>query len=162
RRNDPLSSRPRERPADMDFDDTVKLRIYSTIVATARVPDCAEIAGMLGEPAGAVQEALTRLAARRLLVLERDSPARIRMAPPFAAGVPTSFLARSGGKTYFANCVWDALGVPAALQRDALGEAGDGATNEPLALEVRGGSPLPSGCTAHFAVPAAHWWDDIV
>ena len=24
------------------------------------------------------------------------------------------------------------------------------------------GKPVPQDCAVHFAVPAAHWWDDIV
>jgi hypothetical protein len=33
---------------------------------------------------------------------------------------------------------------------------------EPISLRVESGAPLPEPCLAHFAVPAAHWWDDIV
>jgi len=36
------------------------------------------------------------------------------MAPPFS-GVETAFPAEVQGRRYYANCVWDALGVPAAL-----------------------------------------------
>jgi hypothetical protein len=32
---------------------------------------------------------------------------------------------------------------------------------EPLELLVRGGSLEPVDWVAHFAVPAARWWDDI-
>jgi hypothetical protein len=31
-----------------------------------------------------------------------------------------------------------------------------------MRLEVRDGRPVPRACAIHFAVPAAHWWDDIV
>jgi hypothetical protein len=27
---------------------------------------------------------------------------------------------------------------------------------------VRDGMPKPTPCVVHFAVPAAHWWDDII
>jgi hypothetical protein len=63
---------------------------------------------------------------------------------------------------YYANCVWDALGIPAALKADAIAEAADGYTGEPMILEVRNGEPVPQQCAIHFAVPAAKWWDDIV
>jgi hypothetical protein len=65
-------------------------------------------------------------------------------------------------RTYYANCVWDAYGIPAALHEDARVEAADGHTGEPMILEVRDGQPLPAPGIAHFAVPAALWWEDIV
>jgi len=145
----------------MTFDDTVKMSLYSTIVETTRIPTSSQVARALGAEVREVEDAFARLAGRRLLVLEPGSHSRIRMAPPFS-GVETSFLVRASGKAYFANCVWDSLGVPAALGMDARIEAADGETAEPLQLEVRGGKPLPSECIGHFAIPAAYWWDDII
>jgi hypothetical protein len=37
------------------------------------------------------------------------------MANPFSA-VPTPFLVRSGDRSWYGNCIWDALGIPAMLQ----------------------------------------------
>ena len=108
-----------------------------------------------------VEAAFERLHKGRLIVPEPGNPSQIRMAPPFS-GVPTPFLARVQGKAYYANCVWDALGVPAALHVDALVEASDGHSGEPMTLEVRKGRPVPRECVIHFAVPAARWWDDII
>ena len=31
-----------------------------------------------------------------------------------------------------------------------------------LTLVIRDGSPKPTPCVIHFAVPAAHWWDDVI
>jgi alkylmercury lyase-like protein len=145
----------------MTFDDTVKMSLYSAIVETTRVPTSAQAAQALEADVREVEEAFARLAGRRLLVLEPGSKSRVRMAPPFS-GVETPFLVRVSGKAYFANCVWDSLGVPAALGKDARIEASDGETGEKLELEVRGGKPVPSACIAHFAIPAARWWDDII
>jgi hypothetical protein len=83
------------------------------------------------------------------------------MAPPFS-GVPTAFPVDTQGKRYYANCVWDAFGIAAALRADAVSAAADGQTGEPLTLEVKNGRPVPQPYVAHFAVPAAHWWDDII
>jgi hypothetical protein len=66
------------------------------------------------------------------------------------------------GKTYYANCAWDALGIPAALHADAVVQASDGHTGEAITLEVHAGQPAPEPCVIHFAVPAARWWEDIV
>lgn len=62
-----------------------------------------------------VREAYAHLRAKRLLLLEADGEA-IRMSPPFS-GVPTQHRVRVGNITYYANCAWDALGIPAALHR---------------------------------------------
>src|SRR5262245_12769971 len=46
----------------------------------------------------------------------------VRMAWPFSA-VPTIFKVHAKGKTYFANCAWDMLGIPVILQSDATADA---------------------------------------
>ena len=83
------------------------------------------------------------------------------MAPPFS-GIETSFLVQVGDRSYYANCVWDAFGIPAALQKDGIIHAADGFTGEPLLLEIKEGRPSTLEYVAHFAVPAAQWWVDIV
>ncbi len=145
----------------MDFETTVKLHIYQTFAETTRPPDAGEVARALGASLAEVQGAFGRLHQKRLLVPEPTDPSRIRMAPPFS-GVPTAFPVAVGERTYYANCAWDALGIPAALHRDGSISASDGQTGEPLPLEVRGGQPVPRPFVTHFAVPAAKWWDDIV
>lgn len=145
----------------MDFDTAVKLQVYRIIAETARMPTSAEVAQALDVIVGDVEAAFQRLHAKRLLVPEPGDPSRIRMAPPFS-GVETPFLVHAGGKGYYANCVWDAYGVAAALHADALIEAEDGCTGEPITLEVKGFRPVPQQAVGHFAVPAARWWDDIV
>jgi hypothetical protein len=146
---------------DPENDLTVKLAIYRMLSETGRAPTAAQVAGetRLGEDA--VLASFERLHARRLLVPEPGDPSRIRMAPPFS-GIPTSFPVEANGRRYFANCVWDAYGIPAALKCDALIPATDAFSGEPLTLEIREGTPVPLPYVAHFAVPAALWWRDIV
>ena len=143
------------------FDTTVKLTVYQMIAGTGLVPTSFHVAqaANLSEPD--VRAAFARLHAQRLLVPEPNDPSRIRMAPPFS-GVPTAFPVEAHGQRYFANCVWDAYGIAAALHADAMIPASDGHTGEALTLEVKDGRPIPKPYLAHFAVPAAHWWDDIV
>lgn len=145
----------------MDFDISVKQAVYSLVAASGAMPDSSRVADEVGASVKEVEEAFARLHKKRLLVPEPNDPSRIRMAPPFS-GVPTPFLVKARRNAYYANCVWDALGVSAALHADAVVEAADAHTNEPMTLEIRGGSPLPQECVIHFAVPAAKWWDDII
>ena len=145
----------------LDFETTVKLQIYKTIAETTHAPTSIEVASALNSSVDEVEAAFQSLYQKRLLVLEPGSPSKIRMAPPFS-GVPTPFLVEVEGKSYYANCAWDALGIPAALHSDGVVAAVDAQTNEAMSLEVKGGEPVPQECVIHFAVPAAHWWDDII
>ena len=145
----------------MDLDTTVKLKIYDIIAHTTRPPTANEVAQMLGTPLAEVKAAFTRLHQKRLLVPEPGDPSRIRMAPPFS-GILTPFPVNVQGKVYYANCVWDALGIPAALHQDAVIVASDAHSGEPITLEIVNGRPVAQPCVIHFAVPAARWWDDIV
>ena len=145
----------------MHFAVAVKTKIYETVAATGEAPDAPRVAELLGAEPAEVEAAFGRLAAKRLLVFQPGTTTKIQMAPPFS-GVPTPFRVRVGERSYFANCVWDALGVAAALHADAVVDASDGHTGEPMRLEVRNGRPVSTECAIHFAVPAAHWWDEIV
>ena len=145
----------------MDFGTAVKLNIYETIAETTRAPTSAEVAAALGRSVDKVEAAFESLAKKRLLVLEPGDRSRIRMAPPFS-GVETAFRVIVDDKSYYANCVWDALGVVAALGRDGEVEASDGFTEEWMSLRVMDGEPEPQTCAIHYAVPAALWWDDVI
>jgi hypothetical protein len=147
--------------ATSDDDTAVKLAIYVALSETGRAPTSPEVAAATGLAESTVQESFRSLHAKRLLVPEPGDPARIRMAPPFS-GIPTAFPVDARGRRYFANCVWDAYGIPAALHCDARIPASDGFSGEALTLEVRDGAAVPLPYLAHFAVPAAQWWDDIV
>ena len=143
------------------IDLKVKLAIYRITAETGSIPTSAEVAQSINLDEENVLAAFGRLHAKRLLVPEPGDPSRIRMAPPFS-GVPTAFPVEANGKRYYANCVWDAYGIAAALHADAVIPASDGHTGESLTLEVKNGRPVLQPYVAHFAVPAAHWWDDIV
>jgi len=143
------------------FETRVKLAIYGAFAGAGRAPTSRDVAAALGATADAVEAAFDALHARRLLVTEPGDRSRIRMAPPFS-GIATPFRVAVGDRTYDANCAWDALGIPAALHADAVIHASDGHSGEPITLVVRDGAPVPEPCVIHFAVPAAHWWDDII
>lgn len=143
----------------MSSDDVVRQHVYEHTVREGRPPASSVVAASLGMSQEEVLEAFARLRARRLLLLAPDS-GEVVMAPPFSA-VPTPFRVLAGGRAYFANCVWDAYGIAAALHLDADVEASCACCGEPMSLRVRDGAPLAAAGVAHFAVPAAHWWDDL-
>jgi hypothetical protein len=144
-----------------DLDTKIKLAIYAVTADTGRVPNSSELSRKIEIDESEILEAFKRLHAKRVLLPEPGDPTRIRMAPPFS-GIPTKFPVEANGKQYYANCVWDAYGIAAALHCDAISRASDGHTGAPLTLEVKNGAPASKPYVAHFAVPAAHWWDDLV
>ena len=144
----------------MDFNARVKLAIYRHFAETGQRPSPVNLATRVGSDVGSVLEAYLRLREQRVLVLEADESS-IRMAPPFS-GVPTQHVVIVDGKQYFANCAWDALGIPAALQGSGVVYSRCEQSGEPLRLAVGLEGPEPSDWLFHCLVPAAKWWDDIV
>jgi hypothetical protein len=144
----------------MELDSRIKAAVYRRFADTGAQPALAELAAELGCSPDEVRAAYARLRANRVLLLELDGE-RIRMAPPFS-GVPTQHVVESGGRTYFANCAWDALGIPAALHREAVVRSRCGQTGEPLRLQVGLDGPEPSEWLFHCLVPAAQWWENLV
>ena len=144
----------------MDSETQVKLAVYRHFAETGRRPEPGAVASRAGVSVDRVLEAYQGLRAQRLLALESDG-ASIRMAPPFS-GVETQHRVEAGGALYFANCAWDALGIPAALQVRGVVHSRCEQSREPLVLDVGLGGPASSGWLFHCLVPAAKWWDDIV
>lgn len=93
-------------------------------------------------------------------MLEADTPA-IRMANPFSA-VPTAYRVDAAGRTWYANCAWDAFGVCAALGVDGHVSASCPDCGEPIDVDVRDERPVPDEHLFHVLVPAERWWADIV
>ena len=144
----------------MDFDTQVKLAIYNHFAETGRAPTPGEVAKRIDSDTEHVVESYQRLRSQRLLVLEADGQS-IRMAPPFS-GVPTQHVVEADGVRYFANCAWDALGIPAALHKAAAVHSRCAESGEPFDLNVSLQGPEPSYWLFHCLVPAAKWWDDII
>jgi len=137
---------------------SIRAWIYRLLAERGRPPSVAECAQAWKLAPAAAREAYRALEARHALLLAPDGES-IRMAHPFS-GVPTSFVVRSGGIEYWANCAWDALGIPAALHADAEVDAfADGGA---VHLAVRNGQLHSNGELVHFALPFRRWYDDLV
>jgi hypothetical protein len=144
----------------VDPDTGIKLAIYRHFAETGRRPSPQEVAARAGTDVAHAMDAYPRLRAQRVLLLEADGSS-IRMAPPFS-GVPTQHRVYVGAVQYFANCAWDALGIPAALHQPGEVTSRCEQSGEPLYLQVGLNGPGPSDWLFHCLVPAAHWWDDLV
>lgn len=151
-------ARPRVVATGAMDDRRLRHEIYAHLAATGAAPSVDVIAGWLGDPT-AVGSALQRLHDDHALVL--DSDGSIRMALPFSA-IPTNHRVVGKERSWWANCAWDALAIPAACGIDAEIDARWHDTGEPVDLRVVDGEVQGSDGFVHFSIPAARWWDDII
>ena len=138
----------------------IRAFVYQRFADTTRAPSLDETAArfdLTREGAASVYDALHERHAFYLNPGTHD----ILMANPFS-GIKTPFLVHANGKTYFANCAWDSLGIPAALHADAHVEASCAQSGEPIMLQVCDGEVSESDVLVHFLVPFKHWYDDLV
>ena len=162
-----VSAEPYKKMTETDqqaaFDAEVRRYVYEHVMTEGAVPPSAACAAALSCSTDEVGAAFRRLADARVLVLQ-EGGGEILMAAPFSA-VPTPFVVRSGARSYYAPCAWDALGVPVVLGRDAEVEASCGCCGTRMSLRVEGGALVegePPGGVVHFALPAARWWENVV
>ena len=145
--------------AEQTLDTAVRVEVYRFFIDQGRPPVSAELAETLTTDQASVEDSLRRLADAHLLVLAPGSP-YIWMANPLSA-IPTPYRVEVGGRHFFGNCIWDALGIVAML-----GGAGTVITwcpdcHEHVSVTVAENRLASGEGVVHYAVPAAHWWDDI-
>jgi len=132
---------------------------YGLFVDRVRAPSAAEVAGEGGWSRDEVAAGWRRLHDEHALVLNKAGD-ELRMLNPFSA-VPTAYRVLAGGRSWYANCAWDAFGVCAALHADGRIETSCPDCGEPISVEVRDERPDAETLVFHCLVPAARWWDDI-
>ena len=142
-----------------DLDTRVRLEIYERFVANEAPPAVGEVAAALDISEDEAAAAYRRLHEGRVIVLMPGMPS-IWMANPLSA-IPTAFRVSTPRGEYWGNCIWDALGVVAMLGGDGSVETRCADCDKPMHVRVSGSRMVDGDGLAHFAVPAAHWWDDI-
>ena len=131
---------------------------YRSFVELGRAPSATLVADVTGATEAAVREGWQRLHDAHALVL--DGAGEIAMANPFAAK-PTPFRVEAAGRSWFANCAWDAFGIGAALAADSTIHTECADCHALLDIVVRDGRPDDTDLVFHVLVPAASWWADI-
>jgi len=144
----------------MDFDSALRREIYSLTLDRGAPPPSRELAAALASNTAAVQAGLERLAARRIVVLQPGS-GELLMVPPFSA-VPTPFPVETSRYTCYANCAWDAFGVPVMRREPARVVTACACCGESIVVDVRIDRAPSVTNVVHFAIPAARWWEDVV
>ena len=132
-------------------------RTYRHFAESGHAPTASE----LGLSAVELGAGWRRLHDAHALVL---SPAtgELRMLNPFSL-VPTAHRVVAGGRRWYANCAWDAVGVCAALHVDGRVETSCPDCGEAIVLDDRGRAfPTTRACASTASSRPLRWWDDIV
>jgi len=140
--------------------EDVELRnaTYRLYVELGRAPSPAEVGAVVGLERDAVQAGWRRLHDAHAVVL--DARGDLRMLNPFSI-VETPFVVETSGRSWYANCGWDAFGIGAALGVDSTIHTRCADCDEPIDIEVRDGRPLDPRPVWHVLLPARDWWSDI-
>jgi len=141
--------------------ENLRLAVYRAFAQTGRVPEPAELAGPLGTDESAVARGLADLARARHLAL--DERGRIAMAHPFSA-VPLGFSVMGRRTLWWGGCAWDSFALPHLLREEGevLVATTCPACGRPHSWNVGAERPPAGEQVAHFLVPAARMWDDVV
>jgi hypothetical protein len=143
-----------------ELDLRIRNRVYTSFVRDGTTLTPVGAGAALGLAEETVADAYRRLHDAHALVL-RPGSTEIRMLNPFST-VETPHRVEAAGRSWYANCAWDALGIPAALHADGRIDSACPDCGERLELEVRDGELVRGAdLLVHFVVPARRWWEDI-
>lgn len=142
-------------------DEVVRLAVYRGYVDDGRPPDVETMAGKLDLEVHAVRESLSRLHEARHVVLDGDGD--IVMAHPFAS-VALGFSVMGRKTLWWGGCAWDSFAIPQVCPDDpeVLVATQCPGCGKPLSWVINRESAPLGDEVAHFLVPMAHVWDDVV
>lgn len=142
-------------------DSQVEVRnaIIKFLLDSEKMPSAQDLVEELSKPKQLVVEMLGQLHNEHALFLDKDGS--IRMLWPFS-GVPTAFTVTANNRNYWANCAWDALGIPAALHTDAVIHGSFAFPEEPVTIYVQKDTVTPDDYLVHFPLPIGRWYDDLI
>jgi len=146
--------------AKVDLEE-LRLAVYRSFAGTGRPPRADYLAEQLAVEVATVRVGLAELARARHLVL--DESGQIVMAHPFSA-VPLGFAVMGRQTLWWGGCAWDSFALPHLLpdEGEVLVSTRCPACSRPHAWNVGAKRPSQGDQIAHFLVPVAHMWDDVV
>jgi hypothetical protein len=135
--------------------------VYESFARTGRAPELGRLAARFAVTVGEVEEALRGLAVARHLALGADGS--IVMAHPFSS-VPLGFSVMGSRTLWWGGCAWDSFALPHLVpgEDEVLVATRCPSCGRPHAWSVDTQSPPQGDQVAHFLVPAARMWDDVV
>ncbi|MGD2100966.1 MAG: organomercurial lyase [Acidimicrobiia bacterium] len=145
----------------IDLAEQVRHAIYSQLASRGTAPSPSDVAGALHRPTELVERAFDDLAAGHHIVLANGY--EVVLAHPFAT-VNLGFSVMGRSTLWWGGCIWDSFAIPHLVPSDdealvATTCQGCGAAHSWV---VTTGGPPEDGQVAHFLVPMAHVWDDVM
>jgi len=140
------------------LDSRLRLFVYRYMIRSGRCPRVDEMAKSLKSSTKTILSSLSRLSDSHAFMQQENG--ELWRVAPFSA-IPTPFPVTIGDRSWFGNCIWDALGIPAMLGKDARIDASCGCCNLAMPVDIRKGKLVATRGIIHIAVPAGEWYKDV-
>jgi hypothetical protein len=141
-------------------DEAVRGALTRAIADLGYAPGLDDLAAGLSRTASDVAGSLQRLAAAHALLLHPGTT-RPWVVHPFALS-PGSCWVQTPRGGYWANCLYCACGIAAAMRCDAHIHTHYGGEAEAATFHVVDGALVDTGDVFHLSTPAARWWDNVI
>lgn len=141
--------------------ETLRLMVYRGFAQDGRAPDESHLATTCEADPQAIRQGMRDLAAQRHVVLDENG--EVLMAHPFSA-IPLGFSVMGAHTLWWGGCAWDSFAIPHLLtdETDVLVATRCPGCDTALAWVVNRDAAPDGDEVAHFLVPAAYIWDDVV
>jgi hypothetical protein len=141
--------------------EPLRLAVYRSLAQTGRVPDNRALAELSGVPEGDIATGLRVLHDQHDLVL--GSAGTIELAHPFGTR-DFGFSVKSDRTLWWGGCVWDSFAIPNLVpdQSPVLVATTCPGCGSAHAWTVTNQAPPEGPQIAHFLVPVARMWDDVL
>lgn len=141
-------------------DEAVRGALTRAIARLGHAPSLEELSRELSRPAMDIEDSFRRLADAHALLLHPGTT-RPWVVHPFALSPGSCWVDTVRGG-YWANCLYCACGIAAAMKCDAHIHTRYGGEAQAVTFEVKDGALIDTGDVFHLSTPAAHWWDNVI
>jgi len=141
-------------------DEAVRGALTRAIARLGHAPRLEDLAAELSRTPSDIARSLQRLADAHALLLHPGTTTPW-VVHPFALSAGACWVETERG-AYWANCLYCACGIAAALSCDAHIHTRYGGEAEPAVFHVADGRLIDTGDVFHLSTPAARWWDNVI
>ena len=145
--------------ADQEALSRLHYELIQGLIQRSSCPTNSALGERLGISEIAVQSLLRDLAAIHGVVLYPHA-CEPWVVHPFSLTPTINWIAGETG-SWWAPCIWCALGVTVLVGGNTRIHTRFGAESEPLVIDVRNGRPVSQDIWVHFAIPPARAWDNV-
>ena len=139
--------------------DDLRIFVYDHLSASGLPPTLAEIAKHFGTTPAVARHELAGLKIGKTILVHPES-GEIWMAGPFSA-TKTDYQVVASGRSWWANCAWDMLGIPMVLNTPMQIHTKCTDCGSPMTIDCSPSYPPTINAVVHFLVPARRWYEDI-